>query len=168
MAAKTGTYALIASNTLGGAAASVTFSSIPNTYTDLIIVTQAISATADNVRIRFNSDSATNYSQTWLSGTGSAAATGRYSTSTSVYIDIYGSMGTALFNNANVQIMDYSNTTTYKSFLSRSNRAGSGVDAIVGQWRSTAAISTIVLAPTTGVNFSTGSTFKLYGIEAAK
>jgi hypothetical protein len=168
MAAKTGTYTLISSNVLGSAAASVTFSSIPNTYTDLIIVTQAISATADDVGIRFNSDSGSNYSQTWLSGNGTSAFSSRYSSSTSVYLDIYGSMGTSLFNNTNVQIMDYANTTTYKTFLSRSNRAGSGVDAIVGLWRSTAAISTIVLAPTTGVNFSTGSTFKLYGIEAAK
>ena len=168
MAAKTGTYTLIASNTPGSATASVTFSSIPATYTDLVIVTQAISATADDVGIRFNSDSGTNYSQTWLSGNGTSAFSSRYSSSTSVYLDIYGSMGTSLFNNTNVQIMDYANITTYKTFLSRSNRAGSGVDAIVGLWRSTAAISTIVLAPTAGVNFSTGSTFKLYGIEAAK
>jgi hypothetical protein len=161
------TYVALATNTLGSAAASVTFSSIPGTYTDLVIVTQAISATADDVGIRFNSDSGTNYSQTWLSGSGTAAVSGRYSSSTSVYLDIYGSMGTTLFNNASVQIMNYANTTTYKTFLSRSNRAGAGLDAIVGLWRSTAAISTIVLAPTSGVNFSTGSTFTLYGILAA-
>jgi hypothetical protein len=161
------TYEPIATQTLGSAAASVTFSSIPATYTDLIIVTQAISASADDVGIRFNSDSGTNYSQTWLSGNGSSAFSGRYSSSTSVYLDIYGSMGTTLFNNANVQIMNYANTTTNKTFLSRSNRAGAGVDAIVGLWRNTAAITTIVLAPTSGVNFSTGSTFTLYGIKAA-
>ena len=161
------TYEPIATQTLGSAAASVTFSSIPATYTDLIIVTQAISASADDVGIRFNSDSGTNYSQTWLSGNGSSAFSGRYSSSTSVYLDIYGSMGTTLFNNANVQIMNYSNTTTNKTFLSRSNRAGARVDAIVGLWRNTAAITTIVLAPTSGVNFSTGCTFTLYGIKAA-
>ena len=161
------TYTPIATNTLSSAAASVTFSSIPSTYTDLIIVTQAISATADDVGIRFNSDSGSNYSQTWVSGNGTAGFSGRYTSSTSVYIDIYGSMGTTLFNNANLHIMNYANTTTYKTFLSRSNRAGTGIDAIVGLWRSTSAISTIVLAPTTGVNFSSGSTFTLYGIAAA-
>ena len=77
------TYVAIATNTLGSAAASVTFSSIPGTYTDLVIVTQAISATADNVGIRFNSDSGSNYSQTWLSGNGTSAISSRYSSSTS-------------------------------------------------------------------------------------
>ena len=161
------TYEPIATQTLGSAAASVTFSSIPSTYTDLIIITQAISASADDVGIRFNSDSGSNYSQTWLSGNGSSAFSGRYSSSTSIYLDIYGSMGTTLYNNTIVQIMNYSNTTTNKTLLSRANRAGSGVDAIVGLYRSTSAISTIVLAPTSGVNFSTGSTFTLYGIKAA-
>lgn len=161
------TYTPIATQTLGSAAASVTFSSIPSTYTDLVLVTQAISASADDIGIRFNSDSGTNYSQTWLSGNGTSAFSSRYSSSTSIYLDIYGSMGTTLFNNTIVQIMNYSNTTTNKTLLSRANRAGSGVDAIVGLYRSTSAISTIVLAPTSGVNFSTGSTFSLYGIKAA-
>ena len=161
------TYVAIATNTLSSAAASVTFSSIPGTYTDLVIVTQAISATADDVGIRFNADSGSNYSQTWLSGNGTSAFSSRYSSSTSVYLDIYGSMGTALFNNTVVNIMNYANATTYKTFLSRANRAGSGTDAIVGLWRSTSAITSIVLAPATGVNFSIGSTFSLYGIAAA-
>jgi hypothetical protein len=65
--------------------------------------------------------------------------------------------------------MNYSNTTTYKTALNRSNQAAGGVDATVGLWRSTAAIDTIrFYANTNGSqNFLTGSTFTLYGIAAA-
>jgi hypothetical protein len=61
--------------------------------------------------------------------------------------------------------MNYSNTTTYKTILARSNNAGIGLDAIVSLWRSTAAINTVnVLADT---NFEAGTSFTLYGIAAA-
>ena len=63
--------------------------------------------------------------------------------------------------------MNYSNTTTFKTILMRANNAALGVDAIVGLWRSTAAINEIKVFPTGGANFETGSTFSLYGIKAA-
>jgi len=62
--------------------------------------------------------------------------------------------------------MNYSNTTTYKTGLVRANSAASGTDAIVGLWRSTAAITSIVATHDTA-QFATGSTFTLYGIASA-
>jgi hypothetical protein len=65
--------------------------------------------------------------------------------------------------------MDYANTTTFKSTITRdsNDKAGTGtVEAMIGLYRSTSAITTVNVVG--GSNFSIGSTFKLYGIEAAK
>ena len=71
------TYTPITSNTLTSATASVTFSSISGTYTDLVLVVSAQSASTNvDLAMRFNSDSGTNYSNTRLYGTGSAAGSG--------------------------------------------------------------------------------------------
>ena len=69
-------------------------------------------------------------------------------------------------NNAIVQFQNYSNTTTYKTVLSRGNNASNLVEAFVGLWRSTSAITAIDIKTQSG-NFSIGSTFTLYGIKAA-
>ena len=69
-------------------------------------------------------------------------------------------------SNRIVQIQNYSNTTTYKTGLVRANRAGGGVDAMAGLWRSTAAINSIVITHDTA-QFAAGSTFSLYGVQAA-
>ena len=166
MAAKTGTYTLIASNTLGSAAASVTFSSIPGTYTDLVIVANGLVTTAgDNIQMQFNSDTATNYSTTILEGNGTAASSTRLTTKSFISIDDYGFWDTVNRSVTIVNIMDYTNTTTYKTCLSRANNANNGLSACVGLWRSTSAITSVKLNPNIRT-FDTGSTFKLYGIEA--
>jgi hypothetical protein len=67
-----------------------------------------------------------------------------------------------------LQFMNYSNATTYKTVLSRSNVAASAsVSANVGLWRNTAAITSIKLYVYPSYNFVAGSTFTLYGIKAA-
>ena len=68
-----------------------------------------------------------------------------------------------------LQLMNYSNTTTYKTILSRTNAAANGVDATVGLWRSTSAITSIEIGKNSGMSgtFQIGSTFTLYGIKAA-
>jgi len=66
--------------------------------------------------------------------------------------------------------MNYSNTTTYKTLLTRANQASNGVDACVGLWRSTAAINAVSIATTAyggSSSVQTGSIFTLYGIKAA-
>ena len=164
----TNTYVPIMTQTLGSAAASVTFSSIPQGYTDLVFVIQAGSATAEDIGMRFNSDSATNYSTTILAGGGSSASSGRTTNVTGITIDSNAYNTVNLNKNAIVHIQNYSNTTTYKTVLSRSSNASTGVDAIVGLWRSTAAINSIYLYGfNSGYQFLSGSTFTLYGIASA-
>ena len=162
MAAKTGTYTLINSTTLSTAAATVTFSSIPGTYTDLVIVITGTVSIANNPTLQFNSDTGSNYSWTYLSGSGTAAASGRGSSQTSI---LTGGFGTSTIGNAIYHIQDYSNATTNKTVINRHNRSDDSVTTWVGLWRSTAAITSVILGAGGG-NWNSGSTFKLYGIEA--
>jgi hypothetical protein len=103
---------------------------------------------------------------TWLTGNGTAASSGRETTQTRMIVDINGYPTTGVSTRI-LQIMNYSNTTTNKTVLARSNNAATGVDAIVGLWRSTAAINTIDLYAWTTNSFSIGTVLSLYGIKAA-
>jgi hypothetical protein len=162
------TYESIATTTLGSAAASVTFSSIPATYTDLVIVINAGASSNEDIGMRFNSDSGNNYSSTVLAGNGSTTSSGRISNASNIGLTSNAFMTTSLNQNTIVSVMNYSNTTTNKTALSRANNSANGVDAIVGLWRNTAAINTILLyGRNSGHNFLSGSTFTLYGIKAA-
>ena len=162
----TNTYVALATQTLGSAAASVTFSSISSAYTDLVLVAQPLKTTAGGGTLRYqvNSDSGTNYSNTTLYGDGSTAGSDRASSA------VYGRIGFWTGDNqgntfiANFQ--NYSNTTTYKTVLSRTNNLGSLMGATVNLWRSTSAITSIYIY-NDGGNFAAGSTFSLYGIKTA-
>ncbi len=164
------TYTPIATTTLGSAASSVTFSSISGSYTDLVLVVNAkgtgFTGSGTYPYVRYNSDSNTNYSRTWLAGNGSTASSSRGSSENLQYL-VGGTYIDGTFSyNSITQFMNYSNTTTYKTMLSRANNAGVQVDALVGLWRDTSAITSIVIYSSSG-NFDTGSTFSLYGITAA-
>jgi hypothetical protein len=160
------TYTQIASTTLGSAASSVTFSSIPSTYTDLVIVSAPLATTAEEFVMQFNGDTGTNYSSTFLYGDGTAAGSVRVTNQTYAYLNYYGSVSTTQ-NTQIFSIMNYANTTTFKTVIGRASRANSGVDAVVALWRSTAAINSIAIKLKNGNNFLAGSTFNLYGIAAA-
>ena len=84
----TATYEKIATTPLGSAAATVTFSSIPATYTDLVLICNPISTATSGayMNMTYNSDTASNYSYTWMRGNGSTAASGRGSNSNYIYI----------------------------------------------------------------------------------
>lgn len=173
MAAKTGTYTLIASNTLGSGTATVTFSSIPGTYTDLILVcslpASASSNNSDGLRFQLNSDTGSNYSATWLTNSGTTPVSSRESSTTRGRFgnvsQTTNDVGTAIGH-----FLDYANTNTNKTVLGRSGNLNSNGDSnvftAVSLWRSTAAITSIALSQSSNANFVTGSTFKLYGIEA--
>lgn len=162
------TYEPIATTTLGSAVTSYTFSSIPSTYTDLVLISQDTSAASNYGFIQFNSDTGANYSDTMLNGDGSSASSGRLTRTSGAPFSngIY-------FGNVNntpnlriMNIMNYSNTTTLKTVLSRNQFNSAFTSAYVGLWNSTAAINSITLTAT-GTTFSVGSTFTLYGIKAA-
>ena len=159
----TSTYEPIATTTLSAGTASVTFSAIAATYTDLVLVFNGTSASNQSMELRFNGDTATNYSATRLYGDGSSAVSDRSSTSD---VMLVGNVYTTQTVNI-IQVMNYANATTFKTVLCRSNNAGAQVSARVGLWRKTPeAITTILVRPGGGANFSTGGVFTLYGIKA--
>lgn len=171
------TYTTIATTTLSSSASSVTFSSISGAYTDLEMIIQARSTAAGNgredFRIRLNGDTGTNYSYTFIRGNGSAASSGRASSQN--YADAMyqeSNSSSTTFGNNKLIIMNYANTTTYKTGLTRSsyNLLGNTDDvtaAHVFLWRSTSAVTSIELSTSASGGFSSGCTFSLYGIAAA-
>jgi hypothetical protein len=161
------TYTPIATQTLGSAAATVTFSSISGIYTDLVLIMNVKGSAANYPSLRFNGDTGSNYSRTILSGNGSAASTARGTSETAANINYNSQTSTSEFNyNSITYIQNYSNSTTYKTQLTRANQAAIGTDVIVTLWRNTAAITEITAIMNTG-NYAVGSTLTLYGIAAA-
>ena len=154
------TYEPIATNTLGSSAASVTFSSIPGTYTDLILVVNGTSTATNGNEMQFNGDTGNNYSFTLLYGDGSTATSSRNSNISFAYAGRTNTNQSVSIT----QIMNYANTTTYKTVLTRANSNGDIVMANVSTWRSTSAITSLVYA---GATFNSGTVFTLYGIKAA-
>ena len=163
------TYEPIATNTLGVDTATVTFSSIPQTYTDLVIVcnvTRSGSPSGGYFSIRYNSDSATNYSSVLLYGDGASSASLRVTSESSGRIgNASGAAGS--WSPTIVHIMNYTNTTTFKTSVSRMNATGVYVGSYASTWRKTPeAINSISIFNDIG-NFYASSTFTLYGIKAA-
>jgi len=162
------TYTPIATTTLGSNQAEITFNSIGG-YTDLVLIVSAKQTPALNTQyIRFNGDTGTNYSYTILSGNGTSAVSARGTSQDRWYSGYYGVPPTDSYGIEIYNFQNYANTTTYKTGLSRTNRASGGVDAMVGLWRSTSAITSITYG-ISGVSayLTSGSTFTLYGILAA-
>lgn len=158
-------YEVISTQTLGSAAASVTFSSIPQVYTDLVAVVKAQDSNG-YLFVRFNSDSSSLYSRTYLTGNGTSATSARATGEAQGYTTA--DTTSNLSNVGLLNIMNYSNATTFKTFISRENLPASSVQATVGLYRSTSAITTVsFLSPSATATIATGSTFTLYGIKAA-
>jgi hypothetical protein len=158
------TYDIISTQTLTSNVASVTFSSIVQTYTDLILVSSQKKSASNGgyIALRYNSDTANNYSATYFYGDGSATASGRNTSDTVARV---GNGSTANFESTITSIQNYANTTTYKTSLSRTNVTSIYVVTYCSSWRSTAAITSINILPDSG-DFVSGSTFSLYGIKA--
>lgn len=168
------TYTPIATTTFGSAATSYTFSSIPGTYTDLVLIANygvAAGGSGDALSLRFNSDTGSNYSGTTLYGNGSSAASQRFSNQTVINLQrSIGPTASSIESNAIVNIQNYANTTTYKTTISRANTPTGtypGTETTVNLWRSTAAITSITVLYLYGASFVTNTTLTLYGITAA-
>jgi hypothetical protein len=156
----TPTYVPMATVTLGSSASSVTFSSIPATYRDLIVVVDGTITSGAQVRMRFNSDSGSNYSFVKMAGdTGGAVSSS--GTDTSVIIGNF----TGSFHLLTINIMDYSATDKHKTVISRSNVLTVATEAFANRWANTTAI-TSVQVNTSANTWAIGSTFSLYGIAS--
>ena len=160
------TYVPLATQTLGSAAASITFSSIPTGYTDLRLVLTATGATAGYYpQVQFNTDTATNYSYTQVYGDGGSGASGSSSNQSSIIPSANG-VSTTIPSMYTYDIFQYANTSVYKTSLIIGAEDGNGsgnICATVSLWRSTAAITSIKIFLGTP-NLNTGTTATLWGI----
>jgi hypothetical protein len=161
----TSTYEKIATYTVPSATPSYTFSTIPATYTDIVLVSSfQAAANGDSAVLQFNGTAGTAYSWTQFIGNGTAASSSRRANTDAARFA--NDVPSSNFNTSITQIQNYSNTTTYKTLLSRSNTAAISTIALVALWSNTAAINSIKIFCESG-NINTGSTFTLYGIKAA-
>jgi hypothetical protein len=162
------TYDAIASYTFGSAASSYTFSSIAASWTDLILVTNAIAdSTAFHIYCQLNSDTASNYSDTGLYGDGTSAGSWRDTTQTQCRLTYAAAVRTTSPTTVITNFQNYANATTYKTLLTRENRASDGSGAIVGLWRKTPEAITSIKIYTSTANFASGTTLTLYGVKSA-
>ena len=159
------TYVPLATYTVtGSAAASYTFTSISGSYTDLVLIGNPNYVGGTYVYTQVGNGSVSTsalYSTTQIYGSGSVAGSTRLTGSTFAW----GGTDNG-YSTIKIHFMNYSNTTTYKTWLCRGGSAGDYVSAEVSLWRSTSAIDTIKIYPDTG-NFPVGTTFALYGILGA-
>ena len=150
------TYVPIQAITLSSTATSIVFSGIPQTYTDLIVVIDG--TVGNNISVRFNSDSGANYSMTRIQGNGSTATSARTTNSTSIIGSYSAGKQVSIWH-----FQNYSNSVTNKTILNRGSGATDQVEAYVGLWRNTAAVTNIEFITASG-NYSSGTTLTLYGI----
>ena len=161
----------IATTTVGASpVSSISFTSIPATFTHLQIRYSALNSLADNHKMQFNSDTASNYSWHELYGDGTAAAAASGSNQTFIKASYAGTTTASFTNGIIIDILDYANTNKYKTTRSLAgvsiNAAGGYSFLRTGNWRNTAAITSIQITPITG-NFTQYSSFALYGIKGA-
>lgn len=160
----------IATVTVGTAQSTITFSSLPSIYKHLQLryITNNTSA-AYYVLLRFNSDSGTNYASHQLTGNGTAASAGGTASNTLIELPRNsGTFSSSIMSTGVVDILDYLNTSKYKTVRSLggydTNGNGQAVDFNSGVWMNTGAITSITLSAVGG-NYNTNSQFALYGIK---
>jgi hypothetical protein len=158
----TPTYTPLATITLGSAAASVTFGSIPATYRDLILVLQGLANTSIlSATMRLNGDTGSNYSYVFMTGTGSVAQS---SAATDTRINV-AAISASSMSQTIFQLQDYSATDKHKALLIRTDVAGWGTRAGAARWANTSAVTSISII-IDGGSLTTGSTLSLYGVIA--
>lgn len=173
-----GDYESIATTTLSSSQATVTLSSIPTTYTHLQIrvfsrtdrPTYGINAIGID---RFNSDTAANYSGHNIEGDGSTAYAGGSANATGFSVGQTGTTVVGNFGATIIDILDYANTNKYKTVRALSGTDCNGLVAgyggvlglYSGSWRSTSALTSLRFYLANSANFTSGSSFALYGIK---
>jgi hypothetical protein len=172
------TYEPIATTTLGSSVATISFTSIAQTYTDLVIVTSARGTLSNHLYARWGNgsyDSGTNYSNTglWARSTTNDYGSSRNTSFSYARLSPYTYSvpnATSTFGTTLIYLQNYSNTTTFKTVITRCSGINAneyaGPEAAVILWRSTSAINQIQFSLPSG-NFETGTTITLYGIKAA-
>jgi len=164
----TATYVPIATQTLSTAASSITFSSIPSTYTDLRVVFTGTNSVVTDFFYLFNNDNGANYSSTDIHGNGSAA--GSTSLTGESNVDVNAAIGEGSLTIPQMFTLDifsYAGSTYKTSLYTWSGDQNGGTYSAVARgvslWRSTAAINSIKLYFASGTLLA-GTTATLWGI----
>jgi len=148
---------------------TITFSSIPSTYTHLQLRIFAWASGASAATIQFNGGGT--YSDHYLYGTGAAAASAGDVSDTVIRANIRVGGGTAnIYGTAIIDILDYANTNKYKTVRSLTGRDenGSGIVSLAsGLYQATTAISSITIVGNASTAWTTASSFALYGIKGS-
>ena len=161
------TYEPIATSTSSGNNSGVGFSGFSSSYTDLVLtIYSKMNSGVNEYTIQFNGDSGQSYSYTRLYYKSTLPGLGGSSSSANYNAANIGEASNSYWGTITINIPNYSNTTTYKTVLTRAS-AGADVTSIAASlWSSTAAITSIYISLSSG-SFIDGSTFTLYGIKAA-
>ena len=174
MSTKLTDFYQIATTTLGSSQSTVTFSSIPQTYTHLQIRFMSQNDRADTnngVLLQFNSDSGTNYSWHRFYGNGSTAEGSASTSTTGIRIERQSAYSSAnsIFGASICDILDYADTNKFKTIKNIGGVDANGTGHVAlnsGNWRSTSAVTSISLTGFDGGNFKQYSSFQLYGVKA--
>lgn len=175
------TYEFIQKQTLSSSQSSVTFSSLSQTYTDLVIYTKHAPQSGQNMAlgIRLNSDTGTNYGYNGIYGSTSVAGFAGMSVNGTYILcePVQGWGDSAIFGSNVLTFPNYANTSRFKNVLidAKLNAYDSttpafkhGINMLVGGWSNTSAITSITLFNVFGgSNINTGSEFTLFGITKA-
>jgi len=162
----TPTYTLIDSTVLGSSASSVTFSSIPADYRDLVIVISAKGTeNARFLRGRINNNTGYYYYQVAAKGNGSSAFSTSSNGSYNYFQLAYDGYSDTTFTQTILNIFDFADTDKQSPMIERTNRADSATTMAAWRWNNTAAMTSVNFFFSSG-NIAAGSTFYLYGIEA--
>ena len=164
----TNTYTALATITLTSTDTEVVFSSIPNTYRDLIVVCQwGLTGSGDTIAgFRLNGATSGYTNVTMFGDTSPSPGSDTRTSDNLSFVWRIGNDGTTKATTI-IQIMDYSATDKHKTSLTRnSNLTNSFVSATAGRWASNDAVNTVALRPWNGGNIASGSTFSLYGIAS--
>jgi hypothetical protein len=159
MPAGVSAYVPLANITLSSTATSVTFSSINQSYKDLVLVS-TFNLTAGFFSFRFNGSTANIYSWVFMNGNGSSPSSSSFANQSYMF-DAPNPTAEGMFIS---NLMDYS-STNQKTVLLRRDVASIGTFAGVASWRSASAVTSFQVFCSSG-NFTVGSTFALYGVSA--
>jgi len=161
------TYEPIETRTISSNASAVVFSSIPQTYTDLIcVIDSRFTLTSGRYfGVQCNSDASSNYGTQYMAGTGSSAISAFFGDNV---LRIGNGSNSNARSTAFLHVAGYSNTTTYTVSISRCSSNEYAI-SYTSSWRNNAAVTTLTFVPDTtdGNQFLSGSTFTIYGIKAA-
>lgn len=160
----TATYEPIATVTATGGSSILVMDSIPQTYTDLVLIVSGNTSVDDEFQLRFNNDSGSNYRVLFLYGTSSAVTSTEYVATTFAQMGGIFTTGTRTGNNI-INIFSYSNTNFNKTVANTAN-SGNYIQFRNNTWRSTSAITRIDAYSASGT-FTNPTTLTLYGIKAA-